>query len=51
MDVFSKAKQSELMSRVSGHRNKASEVVLVIRLSRHRINDWLRHVEIRNAEQ
>ncbi len=45
-DVFSKAKRSEVMSRVRGRGNKATELAMVALLRRHRITGWRRHVRL-----
>jgi DNA mismatch endonuclease, patch repair protein len=49
-DVFSKAKRSEVMSRIRGRGNKDTELALAKLLRRHRITGWRRHFEIRKAE-
>jgi DNA mismatch endonuclease (patch repair protein) len=46
-DVFTKAKRSEVMSRIRGRGNKDTELALAMLLRRHRITGWRRHVEIR----
>jgi DNA mismatch endonuclease (patch repair protein) len=46
-DVFTKAKRSEVMSRIRGRGNKDTELALAKLLRRHRITGWRRHVEIR----
>src|SRR5712692_5194427 len=45
-DVFSAAKRSEIMSRVRGRGNKATELALVALLRRHRITGWRRHAHL-----
>jgi DNA mismatch endonuclease (patch repair protein) len=45
-DVFSVTKRSEIMSRVRGRGNKATELALVALLRRHRITGWRRHLHI-----
>ena len=45
-DVFSVAKRSEIMSRVRGRGNKATELALVALLRRHGIVGWRRHVHV-----
>jgi DNA mismatch endonuclease (patch repair protein) len=45
-DVFSATKRSEIMSRVRGRGNKATELALVIFLRRHGIVGWRRHVHL-----
>ena len=42
-DVFTKAKRSEVMSRIRGRGNKDTELALVKLLRRHRIIGWRRH--------
>jgi DNA mismatch endonuclease, patch repair protein len=41
-DVFTKAKRSEVMSRIRGHGNKATELALVRLFRAHRITGWRR---------
>ena len=43
-DVFSVAERSEIMSRVRGRGNKATELALITILRRHGIAGWRRHV-------
>ena len=45
-DVFSKAKRSELMSRVRSRGNKATELALVHFFRRQRITGWRRHLRM-----
>jgi DNA mismatch endonuclease, patch repair protein len=45
-DVFSLAKRSEIMARVRGHGNKATELALATFLRRHGIVGWRRHVQV-----
>jgi DNA mismatch endonuclease (patch repair protein) len=45
-DVFSPTKRSEIMSRVRGRGNMATELALVSLLRRHRITGWRRHVRL-----
>ena len=45
-DVFSATKRSEIMSRVRGRGNKATELALVALLRRYGITGWRRHVNI-----
>jgi DNA mismatch endonuclease (patch repair protein) len=45
-DVFSKKKRSEIMSRVKGHGNAATEIALLRILREHRIAGWRRHPAI-----
>ena len=42
-DVFSKAKRSELMARVRGRGNKATELALPALFRRYKIAGWRRH--------
>lgn len=42
-DIFTKAKRSEVMSRIHGQRNKDTEVALAKLLRRHGIKGWRRH--------
>lgn len=42
-DVFTKAKRSEVMSRIRGHGNKDTELALAKLLRTHRITGWRRH--------
>lgn len=42
-DVFSMTKRSEIMSRVRGRGNKATELALVTLLRGHKIKGWRRH--------
>jgi len=46
-DVFSKQKRSEVMSRIRGRGNKATELVLARLLRTNHITGWRRHVLIR----
>jgi DNA mismatch endonuclease (patch repair protein) len=45
-DVFTKAKRSEVMSRIRGHGNKETELALMKLLRRHHITGWRRHQPI-----
>ena len=45
-DVFSKAKRSEVMSRIRGRGNKETEIALVRLLRKNRIKGWRRHQPI-----
>jgi len=45
-DVFTKAKRSEVMSRIRGHGNKATEVALAKLLRRNKITGWRRRQKI-----
>jgi len=49
-DVFTKAKRSEVMSRIRSRGNKDTELALAKLFRRHGITGWRRHVEIRKAE-
>ena len=42
-DVFSKAKRSEVMSRIRGVGNKGTELALIRVFRAHRITGWRRH--------
>jgi DNA mismatch endonuclease (patch repair protein) len=45
-DVFTKAKRSEVMSRIRGRGNKDTELVLAKLLRAHGITGWRRHVRL-----
>ncbi len=45
-DVFTKAKRSEVMSRIRGHGNKDTELALARLLRAHKISGWRRHVRV-----
>jgi len=45
-DVFTKAKRSEVMSRIRGRGNKETEIALAILLRAHRLIGWRRHARI-----
>ena len=45
-DVFTKAKRSEVMSRIRGRGNKNTELALVNLFRRHKITGWRRHPKI-----
>ncbi|MEP6889457.1 MAG: hypothetical protein ABI955_02025 [Nitrospirota bacterium] len=45
-DVFTKSKRSEIMSRVRGKGNKATEIVLVALLRRNHISGWRRRIKV-----
>jgi DNA mismatch endonuclease (patch repair protein) len=45
-DVFTKAKRSEVMSRIRGRGNKATEIALVRLLRQNGITGWRRHLPI-----
>ena len=49
-DIFSKAKRSEVMSRIRSRGNKATELALIKLFRRHKITGWRRQIEIRKAE-
>ena len=49
-DVFTKAKRSEVMSRIRGRGNKDTELALAKLFRRHRITGWRRHKEIGKSE-
>src|SRR5208283_3520730 len=42
-DVFTKSKRSEVMSRIRGRGNKATELALAKLFRRHKITGWRRH--------
>ncbi len=46
-DVFTKAKRSEVMSRIRSRGNKETELALAKLLRRNKITGWRRHLEIR----
>jgi DNA mismatch endonuclease (patch repair protein) len=45
-DVFTKAKRSEVMSRIRGRGNKDTEVALARLFRRHKITGWRRHQKV-----
>ena len=45
-DVFTKAKRSEVMSRIRGRGNKDTELALVRLLRRHHVTGWRRHQSV-----
>ena len=45
-DVFTKAKRSEVMSRIRSRGNKDTELALAKLLRRHRIRGWRRQIQI-----
>ena len=45
-DVFTKAKRSDVMSRIRGHGNKDTELALAKLLRRHRITGWRRNQRV-----
>jgi DNA mismatch endonuclease (patch repair protein) len=46
-DVFTKAKRSEVMSRIRSRGNKDTELVLAQFFRRHHITGWRRHLQLR----
>ena len=50
-DVFTKAKRSEVMSRIRSRGNKATELALAKLLRRHKITGWRRQVQIITSPQ
>ena len=50
-DVFSKAKRSEVMSRIQSRGNEATEVALARLLRVNKISGWRRHLEIRGRDR
>ena len=48
-DIFSKAKRSEVMSRIRSRGNRDTELVLVHLLRAHKISGWRRHSLVRVA--
>ncbi|MCX6896366.1 MAG: very short patch repair endonuclease [Verrucomicrobia bacterium] len=45
-DIFTKAKRSEVMSRIRGRGNKATELALAKLFRRHKITGWRRNQKI-----
>ena len=45
-DVFSKAKRSEVMSKIRSHGNKATELALMKLFRLHHITGWRRHQKV-----
>jgi DNA mismatch endonuclease (patch repair protein) len=45
-DVFTKAKRSDVMSRIRGSGNKATEIALIKLLRKHQIIGWRRHQHV-----
>jgi DNA mismatch endonuclease, patch repair protein len=45
-DVFTKAKRSDVMSRVRGRGNKSTEEAMVRIFRRHHVTGWLRHRQV-----
>ena len=50
-DVFTKAKRSEVMSRIRSRGNKDTELALAKLFRRNKITGWRRHVQVRIAER
>ena len=50
-DVFTKAKRSDVMSRIRSRGNKDTELALVRVFRAHGITGWRRQVQIRSAER
>ena len=50
-DIFTKAKRSEVMSRIRGRGNRDTELALAKLLRRHRVTGWRRHIQIRIAKR
>jgi DNA mismatch endonuclease, patch repair protein len=50
-DVFTKAKRSDVMSRIRSRGNKDTELALVRVFRAHGITGWRRHIQIRIAER
>ena len=46
-DIFTKAKRSEVMSRIRSHGNKATELALAKLLRQNKITGWRRQVPLR----
>src|SRR5580658_9584428 len=45
-DIFTKEKRSQVMSRIRGRGNKATEIALAILLRQNKITGWRRHLPI-----
>jgi DNA mismatch endonuclease (patch repair protein) len=45
-DVFTKAKRSEVMSRIRGRGNRGTELALAALLRRHNLTGWRRHLPL-----
>ena len=45
-DVFSVRKRSDIMSRVRGEGNRATEMAMVVLFGRHGITGWRRHASV-----
>ncbi len=50
-DVFTKAKRSQVMSRIRGRGNKDTELALMRVFRAHRITGWRRQIKLRVAER
>ena len=50
-DVLTKAKRSQVMSRIRGHGNRATELALIRIFRAHGITGWRRQLQIRSAER
>jgi DNA mismatch endonuclease (patch repair protein) len=50
-DVFTKAKRSEVMSRIRSRGNKDTELALAKLLRRHKITGWRRHIQISTSHR
>jgi DNA mismatch endonuclease (patch repair protein) len=50
-DVFTKAKRSEVMSRIRSHGNKDTEVALAKLFRRNKITGWRKQLEVRIKKQ
>ena len=50
-DVFSKAKRSDVMSRIRSRGNRDTELALIRVFREHRITGWRRHIEVRVKKQ
>ena len=46
-DIFTKAKRSDIMSRIRSRGNKATEMLLASLFRQHGITGWRRHLEIK----
>ncbi|MEO6335967.1 MAG: very short patch repair endonuclease [Verrucomicrobiota bacterium] len=46
-DVFTKAKRSEVMSRIRGRGNKDTEIALILLFRQNKITGWRRQTEVR----
>lgn len=50
-DVFTKAKRSEVMSRIRSRGNRDTELALARRLGAHGLTGWRRHIQVRIVER